>query len=701
MKQVFQDLKTGAIVVAEIATPSVSAGSLLVETHASLLSAGTERMLVSFGRANYLEKARQQPEKVREVLSKVRTDGLMPTIEAIQSKLDQPITMGYSCAGVVLEVGEGVEGFQPGDHVAVNGSHAEIVNVRKNLCVPIPSGVREDEACFGVVGAIALEGVRLLDPTLGECIVVYGMGLIGLIATQLLIANGCRVLGVDLNQDRLELARKFGAETTIANEAFEAASNFSRGRGCDGVLICAGSRSSQIVNEAADICRTRGRVIQVGVTGLDLDRERFFRKEIRFQVSNAAGPGKLEPNFEDRGLDYPIGFVRWTEQRNLEAVLDMIAAGRLDVNALTTHRYALEQADRAYDILHADSTALGIVLEAGISRVNREPTVELDPVTEPANGPELGLIGVGNFASRMLIPAFAKAGLPFGTVASANGVSGQHYGRKYGFKRSTTDVQELLDDDAIGIVAIATRHDSHAALTRRCLDAGKHVFVEKPLAIDRQGLKEVLAATGNPDNVARKVMIGFNRRFAPHVQKMKTLLESVKRSKSILITVNAGSLPNEHWQQDPEVGGGRLIGECCHFVDLARFLVGHPIVDYRASALKANGFIQSDEISVSISFNDGSIASITYVAQGGKSFPKERIEVFVAGRVLQLDNFRVLRGYDWPGFRRMGAWRQDKGHQACIAAFVESVRMGTSAPIDFESIVEVTETTFGLMDQLR
>jgi predicted dehydrogenase/threonine dehydrogenase-like Zn-dependent dehydrogenase len=711
MRQIVQHMDTGLTEVLDAPVPSTQAGSLFIQTTCSLISAGTERMLVGFGKATYLEKARQQPEKVKMVLEKIQTDGLMTTIEAVQSKLAQPLPLGYCNVGVVAEVGAGVEGFKVGDRVASNGPHADMVRVSKNLCACIPDGVDDESASFVVIASIGLQGIRLAQPTLGESFVVTGVGLIGLLTVQLLRAHGCRVLAIDFDEAKLELARQFGAATCNPGQGEDpiaAGIALSRGQGVDGVIITASTKSSYPVTQAARMCRKRGRIVLVGVTGLELNRADFYEKELSFQVSCSYGPGRYDPNYEDNGQDYPLGFVRWTEQRNFEAVLDMLASGQLDVKPLITHRFAFEDAPKAYEALTADKTGLGILLQYTSPSVQRmKRSVVLKPAaTFAPQRPVLGFIGAGNYASRMLIPAFKAAGAQFHTIVTAGGISGVIHGEKASFAEASTDLAALLANPSINTVAIVTRHDTHARFVAQALKAGKHVFVEKPLAIEAEELVEVQAAYDAAQTIGAQggpqVMVGFNRRFSPQVQKMKALLVPVKEPKSFIMTMNAGAIPANHWTQDNAVGGGRIIGEACHFIDLMRFLAGSPIVSVQAHRMgDAPGMtITEDKASITLGFEDGSFGTIMYLANGAASFPKERVEVFAAGRVLQLDNFRKLKGYGWPGFSKMNLWKQDKGQNACAAAFLQALKKGVPA-ISPDEVFEVARVSIEVAELLR
>lgn len=723
MKQILQDLSNGQTQLAEVPCPRLGAGALLIESRRTLVSAGTERMLVDFGKANLINKARQQPDKVRMVLDKVRTDGVAPTLEAVRSKLAQPLPMGYCNVGVVAGLGAGVANFAVGDRIASNGKHAEVVSVPVNLCAKVPETVSDDEAAFTVIGAIALQGIRLVQPTLGEAVVVTGLGLIGLITVQLLRAQGCRVLGIDPDSSKLALARQFGAEVvdlSAGEDPVAAAEAFSRGRGVDAVIVTASTKSSEPMHQSALMCRKRGRIVLVGVTGLELSRADFYEKELTFQVSCSYGPGRYDPNYEEKGQDYPVGFVRWTEQRNFEAVLDMMADGRLDVEPLISHRFSIDEAEKAYAVVGGAEPSLGILLEyPGSDDKGREllkRTVALSPAVRPVSQRERGelvsvsFVGAGNYATGVLIPAFQAAGVRLRSVASSGGVSGFHAGRKYGFEETTTDTQRVFGDAETDVVVVTTRHDSHARLVLQAVTAGKHVFVEKPLCLTLAELAEIeqvllgdgrdaaLPEAGRGERSAGHgatslVMVGFNRRFSALVRKTKALLGGVKGPKSFVMTVNAGAIPAEHWTQDPAVGGGRILGEACHFIDLLRHLAEAPIQQWSRAAM-ASG--TGDTVSLQLVFEDGSIGTIHYFANGSKAFPKERLEVFCAGRVLQLDNFRRLRGFGWPGFRKLALLRQDKGQKASAAAFVKSVQTGGPAPVPPAELLEVSRVSIEL-----
>ena len=708
MKQILQNLKTGKTELMEIPCPIVKPGHLLIKTAFSVISAGTERMLVEFGKANYLSKARQKPDKVKQVLNKLKTDGILSTLNSVQVKLDQPLPLGYSSAGTVIEVGRGVDNFNIGDRVISNGPHSEVVCVPKNLCAKIPEGVGDEEAAFIVLASIALQGVRLVRPTLGEIFVVTGLGLIGQLVVQILIAQSCQVLAIDFNKDKLGLAKRFGAETVDLSKGEDPISKgltFSKGQGVDGVIIAASTKSSEPVHQAAQMCRKRGRIVLVGVTGLELSRADFYEKELTFQVSCSYGPGRYDTDYEIKGKDYPFGLVRWTEQRNFEAILQMMQDKRLNILPLISHRFLFEEAEEAYKLISSKESSLGIVLQYPLKKEKeskdlfsrniilvQSKNAEKNPIE-----PVIGMIGAGNFTNQVLLPALKKTNVRLKSIASSSGVSGTHLGKKYGFEQSITDIDIIFNDPEINVVFITTRHNSHAQFVCQALETGKNVFVEKPLAITLEELEKVIGIYNNSRKQSSPtLMVGFNRRFAPHIVKIKSLLDAVKEPKSFIMTVNAGQISVDHWTQDPKVGGGRIIGEACHFIDLMRFLVGYPITGVKSTIIGNYSKVEpgSDKITFTMTFADGSFGTVHYLANGHKSFPKERVEVFCAGRILVLDNFRVLRGYGWPGFKKMRLLRQDKGHIAEVQEFIEAIKEGKESPIPAEELFEVTRVSF-------
>jgi len=689
VKQLLQSLATGASDLPELPTPAVGRGQLLIRTSCSLVSAGTERMLVDFGKATWIDKARQQPDRVQQVLAKARTDGLFTTLDAVRSKLDKPLPLGYCNAGTVVAVGFGVVGFQVGDRVASNGPHAELVAVPQHLCAPIPAAVSDEAAAFTVLASIGLQGIRLANPSLGETFVVSGLGLIGLLTGQLLAAHGCRVLGLDPDHSKCALAETLGITALHLASGVDPVAwclEQSGGIGVDGVLITAATSSTEPVHVAAQACRQRGRIVLVGVTGLELRRDLFYKKELSFQVSCSYGPGRYDPAYEQHGHDYPIGYVRWTEQRNFQAVLHALASGALRTEPLISHRFAIEQKSEAYEVLTSPEPSLGILLRYPETADPEQRVIRLPTVAESAavGQPLLSVIGVGNYSSRMLIPAFAKAGARFHTLAASSGIGPVHVGRKFGFLQASTDIPALLADPSANSVVIATRHDSHAALVQQALTAGKHVFVEKPLCLTADQLSAIEAAhTGQA-----LLMVGFNRRFAPLLLDLQQQLSRLQGPKAFVYTCNAGAIPADHWTQDPAAGGGRLLGEACHFVDLLRHLAASPIEALQLINA-ADRKPCPDTFSLQLRFANGSIGTVHYFANGSKAFPKERLEVFAAGKVLRLDNYRKLQAWGLPGFRTRRRLSQDKGQVACCAAFLKAIENGGSPPIPVDEIFEV------------
>ena len=702
MRQILQDLKTGSTSLEAIPCPSVFSGGVLIETSVSLVSAGTERMLVDFGKGNLIQKARSQPDKVKQVLEKVQTDGLMPTIDAVKNKLDTPLPLGYCNVGRVLE--SRTDAFSIGQRVVSNGKHAEMVAVPKNLCAAIPDSVDDESAAFTVIGAIALQGIRLIKPTLGETVVVTGLGLIGLVAVQLLRAHGCRVLGIDYDAEKVAIAKQLGAEVvnlSAGQDPIAVAEQYSRGRGVDAVLITASTKSNDPIHQAATMCRQRGRIVLVGVVGMEMSRADFYEKELSFQVSCSYGPGRYDANYEEGGQDYPLGFVRWTEQRNFEAILDMMADGRIDMKPLISHRYKLDDACDAYELI-SSGNPLGVLLEYDVAEQEAtQQVVELNPSANlPAAGARpasIGFIGAGNYASSVLVPAFAATGARLKSIASATGVSSVHVGKKNGIEEATTDTNGLISDPDVDALVISTRHNSHAKQVCAGLKESKHIFVEKPLVLTRDELTEVTEVYNGLEKKPL-LMVGFNRRYAPHVIKIKQLLSSKSSPISMVMTVNAGFIPADHWVHDPASGGGRIIGEACHFVDLLRFLADASIESVNAVAMDSQC---NDSVSIQLRFKNGSIGVVNYLANGSKSLAKERLEVFCNGAVLQLDNFRALRGYGWSGFKSDKLWRQDKGQKTCTKAFVDAIASGDDSQlISFSELSEVTLACLDIMDQI-
>ncbi len=709
MKQVIQNDRSRATLVMEVPEPRVRSGSVLVRTSASLISAGTEKTAVDFGGKSLLQKARSRPDLVRQVLGRMVKDGIQPTLEAVVNRLEQPIPLGYSCAGVVEEAGRGAEEFSVGQRVACAGAgyanHAESVVVPKNLVVPVPDGVSFEEAAYVTLGAIALQGVRTADVRLGDSVAVIGLGLLGQLSVQILRASGCRVLGIDLDPAKVALARELGAEAAVvrSDDVGAAVATFTGGIGVDGVIITAATSSNDPIELAGEICRDRGRVTMVGAVRMDVPRQDYYMKELELRLSRSYGPGRYDPQYEEEGHDYPIGYVRWTERRNMEEFLRLVAAGQVTPARLNSHSFPIADAEAAYRIIggEADEPYLGILLtypEARPAAPDRH-RVELRPARAPA-GERMGLgfIGAGSFGKTTLLPRFARsAGVELVGIATATGPSGHSTGERFGFQFATTDAAEVLGDERVDAVVITTRHGSHAGYTARALRAGKSVFVEKPLAVDEEGLREVLEAQAESGAL---LMVGFNRRFSPLAAELKDAFASAG-PLAVTYRINAGPIPANHWIHDPRDGGGRIIGEVCHFVDLVQFLADDVPTEVFAYSLGGPEGALHDTVSVVLRFAGGSVANVNYFATGDKAVPKERIEVFGGGALGILEDWRHLSVARGGKRRDSKPRRQEKGFDEEIAAFLAAAREGTVPPIPLESLALTTQVTFAVEASLR
>lgn len=702
MRQIVQKLSNGETILLECPTPVCGPGDVLIRTRATLVSQGTEKMLVQFGKANLFQKARSQPEKVRQVLQKIRTDGLVPTLDAVFRRLDEPLPLGYCNAGVVVAVGEGVRDFAVGDRVASNGPHAEYVNVPANLCARIPTNVPDEQAAFTVAGAISLQGIRLLAPQLGETVVVIGLGLLGQLAVQLLKAHGCRVIGFDFDSAKVEIARQAGIEAECVGplDPVKHALSLSGGQGVDAVLITASSDSNEVIAQAARMSRKRGRIVLVGVIGLQLSRADFYEKELTFQVSCSYGPGRYENNYEEKGLDYPAAFVRWTEQRNFEAVLAAMSSGCLAVGSLITRRVPLARFGDIYNDLAAGGLAsiLDYPVDGAAATRGHIVTVSQQSFT-PADG-AIAIVGTGNFTKMTLVPSLRASAAKVKYLVSASGVSSTHLAEKAGIPHSTTDYTAVLNDPDVRAVIISTRHNLHARQTVAALQAGKHVLVEKPLCLTKTELDEISAVVTNLPPGGPTLAVGFNRRFSPHARKIQELLGTRPGPLSIVATMNAGAIPPKHWVHDPDVGGGRLVGEACHFVDFAVFVTGSLVTHVCANALGGGAAASRDSASIMLRHANGSNSVVNYLANGHREYPKERIEVFAQERVLVLDDFRKTSGYGVRGFSTLKT-RPDKGHASQFAEFARRVREGGGALIPWPQIENVARATLAIGASLR
>jgi predicted dehydrogenase/threonine dehydrogenase-like Zn-dependent dehydrogenase len=713
MKQILQRPRTGEISVSDVPAPLLVPGCVLVRIAASLVSVGTERASSEFASKNLLQKAKARPDLVREVVDKIRRDGLRTAVQAINSRLDQPLALGYSSAGTVVGIGRGVTDIRVGDRVACAGAgyavHAEIACVPRLLVAKLPerSPVTFDEAAFATLGSVALHGIRTADVRLGDTVAVIGLGLLGQLTVQILKAGGCHVLGMDIATNRSELASRLGADATTAlsSEFRDLCCEGSRGTGVDAVLITAETQSSDPVNLAAEIARDRGIVVAVGMVGMDIERRLYYEKELDFRISRSYGPGRYDAAYEQKGHDYPIGYVRWTETRNMEEFLELLSDGKLDLKSLITHRFSIDHASGAYDLIsgRTGEQFLGVMITYP-EQADKSPIIKLveksrnNRTTKPI---AIGFLGAGSFAVSTLLPALKQvSGFEFVGVCNASGVRGRHAGEKFGFQYCTTDEKEILNDSRISTVLIATRHHLHGRQTVAALSAGKRVFCEKPLCLTEEELADVVRSYTRSTTQRPFLMVGFNRRFAPMAVRMKAFLSEVKEPLAMHYRVNAGYLPPDHWVHDPEQGGGRILGEACHFVDFLMFLAGSSPVEVQATSLANPGQYSGDNVVISLQFANGSQGTIAYLANGDKSFSKERVEVFGGGAVAILEDFRRLELVRHGKKQTMRAWRRDKGHRAECQAVAKAIREGNAGLIPFDQIVGAMLATLRIQDSL-
>lgn len=714
MKQVVQSYRTGQISLEAVPVPACRPGGVLVKTACTLISIGTERSVIELGRKSLVGKAMSRPDLVKRAWAKANREGYWKTFQEALGRLDVPTPLGYSAAGTVIEVGPGAEEFRVGDRVACIGagfaSHAEVLSLPRNLCVKVPDGVGLDAAAFGMLGSIALHGVRLADAPLGSHVGVIGLGLLGLLTVQLLKASGCRVLAYDLDPGKAGLAKSLGADVVAGGEAsaaVELAARVGHRQGLDAVIITASSRDNHPIELAAELCRVRGKIVLVGVARIELPRQILWEKEIEFQVSKASGPGALDPAYELEGADYPYGYVRWTERRNLDAFLDLIAQGRIAIQPLVTHRVPIDRALDAYETLTSPGSggAIGVLLEyptaPDVLQPVLRPAAPAHPV--PRTGKvRIGVIGAGLFAKALLLPALKKvSGAYLRGVATASGVAANHACRKFGFDYGTTDYRALLDDQSIDAVVIATRHSLHARVVQEALQAGKHIFVEKPLCVNEDELTQLSEAYARAEG-SRLVMVGFNRRFSPLAEKLKAPLRQRAGGFMISGRINVGPLAREHWVNSPGEGGGRIIGEFCHFVDFCQYLTDSTPVEVFAQALRHSGSQASpdDDVSVALRFRDGSVAALVYTASGDRAYSRERFEVFCDGKVAMLDDFRLVEIVERGRRRVTRSWNQELGYAEELSAFIRAVQGRTPNPLPFEEARSSTLTTFRVVESL-
>jgi len=705
MKQLIQSYKTGELGLFEVPAPICDENGVLIKTTASLVSAGTEKMIVDIAKKSLLGKAKARPDLVKQVIDKMKKEGIQNTLEKVFNKLDTPIPLGYSCAGHVMDVGNNIDGISVGDRVACGGvgyaNHSEINYVPKNLFVKIPDNVDDIDASFVTVGAIALQGIRQTGPTLGENIAVMGLGLLGQLTVQMLKANGCRVIGSDVDPDKIELAKKLGAdEACHAEDLIKKAMDFSNGYGVDAVIITASTMSNQPIIDAGDISRMRGRVIVVGMVGMEIPRNEYYKKELTLKLSMAYGPGRYDPEYEEKGIDYPYDLVRWTEQRNFEAFLNLIAEGKVRPKELITHEFDFDNAMKAYDLLEGKvkEKYLGIVLKYTHDLdIQEHKIVQINAKPIPQDEVSVGLIGAGNFTKSIILPNLKKVdGFELTGLCTATGVSAHGTGQKHGFKYITTDTNEIYKNDEINAVFITTRHDQHAPNVLKTIKAKKHCFVEKPLCINEEELEEIAEAYDG----SVILQVGFNRRFAPLVRKMKERVGNVPMS--VTYRVNAGVIPKNIWVQDPDVGGGRIVGEVCHFIDTCSYLIGSEVDNVYAACIHKNdkSIPDEDNVSIVLTYKNGSTATINYYAYGDSSMPKEYMELFANGIAMEMNNFRELIIYEKGKKERFKNSNQDKGFINEFKMFKKAVQTGVPA-IPFESIYNTTLTTFKILESLK
>lgn len=698
MKQIIQDLKSGATILEEVPTPQVRSGAVLIKTTRSLVSLGTERMLVEFGKANLIDKARQQPDKVKQVIDKIHTDGLEPTVKAVFNKLGQPMPLGYCNVGRVVAVGRGVTEFQIGDRVASNGPHAEYVCVPQNLVAKVPENVSDDEAAFTVIGSIGLQGIRNLNPQLGETIVVTGLGLVGLVTAQLLRANGCNVIGIDFDQQKVDIANEKGINAINPATGVDPVSFVEENTdnvGADGVIITASAKGDEIIHQACQMSRKRGRIVLVGVIGMNMRRDDFYKKELSFQVSCSYGAGRYDEEYEQKGHDYPLPYVRWTEKRNFQAILNAISNGGLDVKSLITEVVDLENYEEIYGDMRKRGSIASIIKYPEEENAASVVAIEGKKMV-PSQG-KIGIIGAGNYTSSTVVPCLAKAGAKIKYIASAGGLNAKVLAKKAGAEMATSDYKEILKDNEVDMVIVTTRHNLHAKMVLEALLAGKSVFVEKPLCLNLDELQQIEEAYKQAGNKVT-LTVGFNRRFSPFATKLKQMIGD--GPKNIIATMNAGFIPPEMWVHDLEVGGGRIIGEACHFIDLCSYFAGSKVKAVCMNAMGENPQENTDNATIMLKYDNGTNAVINYFANGSKAYQKERVEVFSQERVFILDNWRRLEGFGAKGFSKMKG-TMDKGQGVEFSQLNERLVNGGESLISFESIINTTKASFAAIQSLK
>jgi predicted dehydrogenase/threonine dehydrogenase-like Zn-dependent dehydrogenase len=699
LKQILQSFKTGETILKDLPVPTVHEGAVLIQTNCSLVSLGTEKMLVEFGRANLVQKARQQPEKVKQVLNKISSDGLLPTYEAVSNKLSELIPLGYCNMGTIIGIGENVTEFSIGDRVCSNGPHAEVVCVPKNLVAKVPDDVSDEEASFTIIGSIGLQGIRLLKPNFNETVIVIGLGLIGLISCQLLKANGCKVIGVDIDENKINTAKEYGVKVINSKkeDIVKSIYDITSGKCADGVLITASSKSNDVISQAAKISRKQGKIVLVGVVGLNIDRQDFYEKELSFKVSCSYGPGRYDDQYEQDGYDYPYHYVRWTEKRNFQTILDCIKNGSLKLDRLITNKINIENYKEAYNNLNDAIATLLIYPNDNKKLLSRKTILLKNSFSINDNKCTIGIIGAGNFTKMTLLPSLKKIKANLKSIVSVNGISGTNLAEKYHINQSTTDYKEILKDSEIDTVIITTRHDSHAELVIECLNAGKNTFVEKPLALNVRELNKIKKTFKKNQN--SNLTVGFNRRFSPHIQKIKSYLKENNSNLNIIANMNAGHLTEDHWTKNLKVGGGRIIGEACHLIDVCVFLTGSLIKSVCVNSLGKDTDLGTDNLSILLKFENGSNAVINYFSNGSNKYSKERLEVYSQGKTWIVDNYKITKAFGVKDFKTIKS-KINKGHNEQFQELINSASYSGKPLISADELFNVTRASFCALESL-
>ncbi len=701
MLQIVQNIKNGSTILEEVPSPLVKSGQVLIQTSRSLVSIGTERMLIEFGKSNYLKKAKQQPDKVRDVIDKVKTDGLKATINSVFNKLGKPIPLGYCNVGKVIDIGDGVDDIFIGDRVISNGPHAEYVCVPKNLVAKIPENVTEDEAAFTVIGAIGLQGIRLANPTFGENVVVIGLGLIGMMTAQLLKANGCSVIGFDYDHEKVLLANSLGIDAINPSDGIdqvEYVNTKTFNNGADAVIITASNKSNDIISQSAKMSRKRGRIILIGVIGLDISRADFYEKELSFQVSCSYGPGRYDYNYENKGNDYPLPFVRWTEKRNFETILHSLSSKIINVKSLITEKVLLKDYKKIYNNISESNSLASILVYPDKNKLRQNSSINVTENKFISSKGVIGIIGAGNFTSSMILPCLKKTRANLKYISSSAGLSGTTLAKKFSISNSITDNSLIFNDSELDLVLITTRHNSHASLIIEGLRSGKNIFVEKPLALNKKDLEKVINAYNKYN---KTITVGFNRRFAPLAIKMKKVIGLGDTQMNIVATINAGHIPSNSWVHDMEVGGGRIVGEACHFIDLITYLSESKVKSVCMNSMGIKPKENTDNANILLKYENGTNAVINYFANGSKGYSKERIEVHHQKRTLILDNWRNLKGYGFKKFNSSSSFNQDKGHQNQFNSLINSIKNGGNQIISMDELINTTKASFAAIESLK